>query len=82
MAKFKAGIPVLEADMAAVAEAIDRMEISVSAQAVKRSIEARMFIAVALLAAIVLAGLLGTALYRSISRAIFREGVRRMSHRI
>ena len=32
--------------------------------------------------AIVLAGLLGAALYRSICRAIFREGVRRMSHRI
>jgi hypothetical protein len=82
MAKFKADIPVLEADMAAVAEAVDRMEISVSAQAVKRSIEARMFIAVALLAALGLAGLLGAALGRSIHRAIFREGVRRMSHRI
>jgi methyl-accepting chemotaxis protein len=82
MAKFKADIPVLETDMAAVAEAVDRMEISVSGQAVKRSIEARMFIAVALLAALVLAGLLGAALGRSIHRAIFREGVRRMSHRI
>jgi methyl-accepting chemotaxis protein len=82
MAKFKADIPVLEKDMAAVAEAVDRMEMSVSAQAVKRSREARMFIAVALLAALVLAGLLGAALGRSIHRAIFREGVRRMSHRI
>ena len=82
MAKFKADIPVLEADMAAVAEAVDRMEISVSAQAVQRAREARMVIAVAVLAAIVLAGLLGAALYRSICRAIFREGVRRMSHRI
>ena len=82
MAKFKAGIPVLEADMTAVAAAVDRMEMSVSAQAVKRSREARMFIAVALLAALVLASLLGAALGRSIHRAIFREGVRRMSHRI
>ena len=82
MAKFKADIPVLEADMAAVAEAVDRMEISVSAQAVKRAREARMFIAVAVLAALVLAGLLGAALCRSIYRAIFREGLRRMSHRI
>jgi methyl-accepting chemotaxis protein len=82
MGKWKADIPVLEADMAAVAEACDRMEITISAQAVKRSIEARMFIAVALLAALVLAGVLGTALSRSIYLAIFREGVRRMSHRI
>lgn len=82
MAKFKAGITILEKDMAAVAEAVDRMEMSVSAQAVKRSREARMFIAVALLAALVLASLLGAALGRSIHRAIFREGVRRMSHRI
>ena len=34
MAKFKADIPILETDMAAVAEAVDRMEISASAQAV------------------------------------------------
>jgi methyl-accepting chemotaxis protein len=82
MAKFKADIPILENDMAAVTEAVDRMEMSVSAQAVKRSREARMVIAVVVLAAIALAGLLGAALYRSICRAIFREGVRRMSHRI
>jgi hypothetical protein len=68
--------------MAAVAEAVDRMEQQVSARAVKRAWEARMLIAITVLAAIVLAGLLGAALYRSISRAIFREGVRRMSHRI
>ena len=82
MAKFKADIPVLEADMAAVAEAVDRMEEQVSARALKRSRDARMIIAVAVLAAIVLAGLLGAALSRSIYLAIFREGVRRMSHRI
>jgi methyl-accepting chemotaxis protein len=82
MAKFKADIPILETDMAAVAEAIGRMEVSVSAQAVKRAREARMVIAVAVLAAFSLAGLLGAALCRSIYRAIFREGLRRMSHRI
>jgi methyl-accepting chemotaxis protein len=82
MAKFKADIPVLEADMAAVAEAVDRMEMSFSAQAVKRAQDARRVIAVVVLAAIGLAVLLGTALYHSISRAIFREGVRRMSHRV
>jgi methyl-accepting chemotaxis protein len=82
MGKFKAGIPILEADMAAVAEAVDRMEISVSAQAVKRAQDARRVIAVVVLAALVLAGLLGAALGRSIHRAIFREGVRRMAHRI
>ena len=82
MAKFKADIPILETDMAAVAEAVDRMEISLSAQAVKRSRDARRVIAVVVLAAIGLAALLGMALYHSISRAIFREGVRRMSQRI
>jgi methyl-accepting chemotaxis protein len=82
MAKFKADIPILETDMAALAEAIDRMEQQVSDRAVRRSREARMVITVALLAALVLAGLLGAALGRSIHRAIFREGVRRMSHRI
>jgi methyl-accepting chemotaxis protein len=82
MAKFKADIPILETNMAAVAEAVDQIEISVSAQAVKRSREARVFIAVAVLAALVLAGVLGAALCHSIYRAIFREGLRRMSHRI
>lgn len=82
MVKFKADIPVLEADMAAVAEAVDRMEIIFSAQALKRSREARLFIAVAVLAALVLAGVLGAALCHSIYRAIFREGLRRMAHRI
>jgi hypothetical protein len=82
MAKYKADIPVLEADMAAVAEAGDRIVQQVSAQAVKRAQDARLVIAVAILAALVLAGLLGAALCRSIYRAIFREGVRRMAHRI
>jgi methyl-accepting chemotaxis protein len=82
MAKVKADIPILETDMAAVAEAGDRMEGQVSAQVVQQARKARMVIAVVVLVAIVLAGLLGAALGRSISRAIFREGVRRMSHRI
>jgi methyl-accepting chemotaxis protein len=82
MAKFKADIPVLETDMAAVAEACDRMEEQISAQVVQQARKARMVIAVVVLAAIGLAGLLGAALYRSISRAIFREGVRRMAHRV
>jgi methyl-accepting chemotaxis protein len=82
MAKFKADIPFLETDMAAVAEAVDRMEMRFSAQAVQGAQKARIIIAVVVLLALVLAGLLGTALYRSICRTIFREGVRRMSHRI
>ena len=82
MAKFKADIPILETDMAAVAEAVDRMEEQISAQAVLGARKAEGVIALVVLAAIVLAGLLGAALGRSISRAIFREGVRRMSHRI
>ena len=65
MAKVKADIPVLEADMAAVAEACNRIEEQGSAQAVKHARDARMVIAVVVLAAIVLAGLLGAALYRS-----------------
>ena len=82
MAGFKADIPVLEADMAAVAEAVDRMEMNVSAQAVKRARDARMIIALGVLVALGLAALLGAALSRSIYRAIFREGLRRMSHRM
>jgi methyl-accepting chemotaxis protein len=82
MAKYKADIPVLEADMAAVAEAGDRMVQQVAARAIQRAQDARMVILVVVLAALGLAGLLGTALYRSISRAIFLEGVRRMSHRV
>jgi methyl-accepting chemotaxis protein len=82
MAKYKADIPVLEADMAAVAEAGDRMVQQISARAVRRAQDARRIIAVVMLAALGLAGLLGATLYRSISRAIFLEGVRRMSHRI
>jgi len=82
MVKFKADIPILEMDMTAVAEAVDQMEINISAQALKRSREARMFIAVAVLAGVLLAGLLGAALSRSIYLAIFREGVRRMAHRL
>jgi methyl-accepting chemotaxis protein len=82
MAKFKADIPVLESDMAAIAEAVDRIEISGSARAVKRSREVRIFIAVVVLIAVVLAGVLGAALSRSIYQAIFREGLRRMSHRL
>jgi methyl-accepting chemotaxis protein len=82
MAKFKGDIPILETDMTAVVEAVDRMEEQISARAVQQARKARMVIAIAVLVAIVLAGLLGATLYRSISRAIFREGVRRMSHRI
>jgi methyl-accepting chemotaxis protein len=82
MAKFKADIPVLEADMAAVAEACDRMEEQLSARVVQGARKARLVIAIVVLAAIVLASLLGAALGRSISRAIFREGLRRMSHRV
>jgi len=82
MVKFKADIPILETDMIAVVEAVDHMETTVSTRAVKRAQDARRVIVVVVLAAIVLAGLLGAALYRSISRAIFREGVRRMAHRV
>jgi len=82
MAKFKPDIPVLEADMATVAEAGDRIVQQVSAQAVKRARDARMVIAVVVLAAFGLAGLMGAALCHSIYRAIFREGLRRMAHRI
>jgi methyl-accepting chemotaxis protein len=86
MAKFKGDIPVLEADMVAVAEAGAWMAQEISARAVKRSQSARMVIAMVVLIALGLAALLGAllgaALYHSICRAVFREGLRRMSHRV
>jgi methyl-accepting chemotaxis protein len=82
METYKGNIPIMEEDMAAVAEAGDKMMHQVSAQAIRRGQDARTFIVVASLAALVLAGILGTALSRSIYRAIFREGLRRVAGRI
>jgi methyl-accepting chemotaxis protein len=82
MARYKDDIPALEADMAAVAQAGKQMVQQVSTRAVQRARGARTIILVAILTAFVLAGLLGAALCRSIYQAIFREGLRRMSHRI
>jgi methyl-accepting chemotaxis protein len=82
MSQYKTNIPVLEDDLVAVAAAGDEMVKSVSARAIHRSQEARLLIALTVLAAIVLAGVLGAALCRSIYRAIFREGLRRMAHRV
>jgi methyl-accepting chemotaxis protein len=82
MTSYKANIPVLEADMAAVGQAASQMATRVSARALARGREARTVIIVALLVAVVLAGVLGSALCHSIYRAIFREGLRRMAHRI
>jgi methyl-accepting chemotaxis protein len=82
MAQYKSDIPALEADMAAVAQAGERMVQQVSARAIQRAGEARRLIIVAVLVAFGLAGFLGAALCRSIYRAIFREGLRRMAHRV
>jgi methyl-accepting chemotaxis protein len=82
MAQYKTNIPVLEDDLVAVAAVGDEMVKSVSARAIHRGQEARLLIALTVLAAIVLAGVLGAALCRSIYRAIFREGLRRMAHRV
>jgi methyl-accepting chemotaxis protein len=82
MAQYKANIPVLEENIAALAEAGDQMTRQVSARAIERGQEARSFIMTVILAAVVLAGLMGAALCRSIYQAIFREGLRRMSPRI
>jgi len=82
MASYKGNIPILEADMDAVTKAVDQMMGQVAAQSIKKGKDARMFIAAVILAAVVLASLLGSALCRSIYRAIFREGLRRMAHRI
>lgn len=82
MIRYKANIPILEEDMATVAQAASRMAAMVSARALERGREARTIIVVAVLIALVLAGVLGSALCTSIYRAIFREGLRRMAHRI
>jgi methyl-accepting chemotaxis protein len=80
IAQYKANIPVLEDDIAALAEAGDQMTRQVTARAIERGQGARWFIITVILAAVVLAGLMGAALCRSIYKAIFREGLRRMSH--
>jgi methyl-accepting chemotaxis protein len=82
MTKYKGSIPVLEENMAVLAQASKEVADRVEAQALKRNRDARVFIVFAVLAAVVLAGVLGSALCRSIYRAIFREGLRRMAHRI
>jgi methyl-accepting chemotaxis protein len=82
MGRYKSDIPVLEADMAAVSQAGEQMVRQVSARAIHRARDARLLIIVAVLVAFGLAGLLGAALCRSIYRSIFREGLRRMSHRV
>jgi methyl-accepting chemotaxis protein len=82
MASYKGNIPILEEEMDAVSEAVDQMMAQVAARSIQKGREARILIAVVVLAAVVLAGLLGSALCRSIYRAIFREGLRRMAHRI
>jgi methyl-accepting chemotaxis protein len=82
MTKYKSNIPVLEQDMATVAQAASQMATRNSARALARGREARTIIVVAVLIAVVLAGVLGSALCHSIYRAIFREGLRRMARRI
>jgi methyl-accepting chemotaxis protein len=82
MASYKGNIPILEEDMDAVSEAADQMMAQVAARSIKQGRDARILIAVVVLAAVVMAGLLGSALCHSIYRAIFREGLRRMAHRI
>jgi methyl-accepting chemotaxis protein len=82
MVQYKANIPVLEEDIATLSEAGDQMMRQISKRAVERGQEVRFFIMMVIVSAMVLAGLLGAALCRSIYRAIFREGLRRMSHHI
>jgi hypothetical protein len=55
---------------------------TVSARALERGRRTRWFIALVVGGTVILAGILGTALSHSIYRAIFREGLRRMAHRI
>jgi methyl-accepting chemotaxis protein len=82
MITYKANIPILEDDMTAVVAAGNQMLATVSAQAIERGRQTRWFIAAVIVSAILLAGILGTALSHSIYRSIFREGLRRMAHRI
>jgi len=80
--KYKGNIVVLEADMAALAQASKAVTDRIEVQALRRNREARTVIVVTMLIAVVLAGAMGSALCRSIYRAIFREGLRRMARRI
>lgn len=82
MTQYKVNIPVLEETNAAVVQAGNEVAERVAAQAIQRGREARMVIVVAVLIAVGLAGVLGSALCHSVYRAIFREGLRRMAHRI
>ncbi len=82
MTQYKVNIPVLEETTAAVVQAGNEVAERVAAQAIQRGREARMVIVVAVLIAVGLAGVLGSALCHSVYRAIFREGLRRMAHRI
>jgi methyl-accepting chemotaxis protein len=82
MKAYKTNIPLLEADMGAVVKAGQSMLETVSAQAIQRGRQTRLVIALVMAGAVILAGLLGTALTHSIYQAIFREGLRRMAHRI
>jgi methyl-accepting chemotaxis protein len=82
MSSYKANIPVLEEEMAAMGQAASQLAAQVSQRALARAHRARTLIIVAVLVAVALAAVLGSALCTSIYRAIFREGLRRMSHRI
>jgi methyl-accepting chemotaxis protein len=82
MTQYKVNIPVLEETTAAVVQAGNEVAERVADQALQRGRHARMVIVAAVLIAVGLAGVLGSALCHSIYRAIFREGLRRMAHRI
>lgn len=82
MTQYKTKTPLLEETTVALVQAGNKAAETVAAQAIQRGREARMVIVVAVLIAVVLAGIMGSALCHSIYRAIFREGLRRMAHRI
>lgn len=81
MAAYKEGIPILEQDVQAIMEAGDQMEAMVTGEAITRGQRAKLLIIIVFLVAVVLAGVLGASLSRSIYLAIFREGVRRLAGR-
>lgn len=82
MTQYKTETPLLEETLVTMVQAGNKAAETVAAEAIQRGRAARMVIVVAVLVALGLAGVLGSALCHSIYRAIFREGLRRMAHRI
>lgn len=82
MVAFKGSVPVMEKNIAEIDKAGRKMLEEVTAAAVKRGSRAKVFILLMTLTAVVLAGVFGSFLSRTVYQAIFREGFRRLTGRI